>query len=1069
MPWWLVALAFVGSTVLSALLTARPNLRNAPPSGLGDFRFPTAEEGRAIPHVYGTCYVKAPNVLWYGDLDVVPIKERIDGGPFASDKEVRIGHHYFMSTRMGICAGPIDELIDIRFDDRPIPVGAIRLTALNNQLRIHQGGATVTATVPAGTYTDLDALALAIETAMKTASPGNWKVVFGWHIVPSITDELRYAVQVSGVATNYTVRIAPGDYKDFRSFADAIAKALNDNEAALVGGARGTFSVKWAPSSVGIQIAFDSTVAGFEGLWIRGLSSQGVDYTKTANANLGFKLGADKFVATVNEFGIVTVDADYRVFAETFIFSFAGTTGVLKLSDSLFTIRQLLRLGSSDQTIGSYWGGSVIFTGVTYYPSGDYVRAEIFQPNLFGGEEREGGIGGRMDVFLGGAAQEPSTSYLAALNRDRAKASLSPIAAIPAYRRLCYAVQDHMYVGTSNYPKPVGFVVKRCPNGLGLTGGKHDIGGDSNPVATAYEILTETEFELGIPVGLLDTATFLAAADVAFAEGIGVSFIADSPRPARDILYELIRHLDAVLFEDPFTGLMGIKLARADYSVPGLPLADESNINNLQFERPSWEQTRNVVRVKYIDRDNGFTERIAQSQDLANIQARGGEMVAEELPFSGFSNAASAQKAADRALRELSFPSAKLEFDADRTLWALRPGFVFRLSDAGLGITDLPCRVTRIDPGTLLEGKLKVYAVEDVFGVSWTAYQAPQVPGWTDPSGPPNPMTASRAIEAPFAMTDTADALILTAGAPSASGVTLGYEIHVDPAGGENYALSATSRRATPSGTLTAGISEPATTMTLAAGPLMEGLRSITDTEVLMGRNVLLIDDEMIVWQYVAKNEDGTYTVSGLVRGVMDTVPAAHATSARAYFLTDGMNLARPTAYPLNATIAVKLLPYNRRGAVPIGESPAILIATGSAARAARPYAPTGLKINGVSYPEKINGAMTASWKHRNRLGDWTYEDAGETPAAEPGTHYRVKIYGETGVLKHTEDNISGLSYAYPEATEISESGLGRLNGSLRVTVECVVTASGLSSVQAAEDTFDRGGWGMGYGRYWGG
>lgn len=42
---------------------------------LSDVNAPTAEEGRAIPVVFGTCLLKSSNIVWYGDLRTVPVKE----------------------------------------------------------------------------------------------------------------------------------------------------------------------------------------------------------------------------------------------------------------------------------------------------------------------------------------------------------------------------------------------------------------------------------------------------------------------------------------------------------------------------------------------------------------------------------------------------------------------------------------------------------------------------------------------------------------------------------------------------------------------------------------------------------------------------------------------------------------------------------------------------------------------------------------------------------------------------------------------------------------------------------
>jgi len=65
--------------VLSAIsfaLSPRPKVEKPTAAGLDDFSLPTAEEGRPIPVVFGTMLITGPNVVWAGDLKVVPIRKK---------------------------------------------------------------------------------------------------------------------------------------------------------------------------------------------------------------------------------------------------------------------------------------------------------------------------------------------------------------------------------------------------------------------------------------------------------------------------------------------------------------------------------------------------------------------------------------------------------------------------------------------------------------------------------------------------------------------------------------------------------------------------------------------------------------------------------------------------------------------------------------------------------------------------------------------------------------------------------------------------------------------------------
>lgn len=72
---FLIQLAvLVVSSIISYALAPKPP--SPKPAALGDFDVPTAEEGRPIPVVFGTVTITGPNVIWYGDLGIEPIRKK---------------------------------------------------------------------------------------------------------------------------------------------------------------------------------------------------------------------------------------------------------------------------------------------------------------------------------------------------------------------------------------------------------------------------------------------------------------------------------------------------------------------------------------------------------------------------------------------------------------------------------------------------------------------------------------------------------------------------------------------------------------------------------------------------------------------------------------------------------------------------------------------------------------------------------------------------------------------------------------------------------------------------------
>jgi len=427
------------------------------------------------------------------------------------------------------------------------------------------------------------------------------------------------------------------------------------------------------------------------------------NYDRSAMSTLGFKLDLTT-LAPSDGSGAGKIYSDIAVVTSRFIAAYHVSGAILKLTDPLFTAAGLLGFSTSaDATIGIVQASSD-FTPIQagYTDQGDFIQVDINSPTQLG---TEGGIVGQMDVYKGTLTQAES-SYLTAQQG---------VQALP-YPGLCHAVAHHFYFGDTNFPKPFGFTIVRTPNALGLGGVRENIGDDANPAALIWDVLTDGRWGLGEPADRYDAESFREAGNTLFDEGLGVSMQLDTVQSAKDFIEDVLRHIDGVIYRDPASGKRALKLVRAENSA--FPLANRSNVARLSLKRPSWDDLKNVIRIRYLDRDAGYLERVEEVQDLAGIQSRGGIQDFEEIAFLGLSNAANAKRAGRRMLLTLGYPLAQLELTVNRELWMLHVGAVFRLSWEPLGLLDVLCRVTNIDGGEYKEGHIELRAVEDIFGVS---------------------------------------------------------------------------------------------------------------------------------------------------------------------------------------------------------------------------------------------------------------------------------------------------------------------------------------------------------------
>ena len=555
-------------------------------------------------------------------------------------------------------------------------------------------------------------------------------------------------------------------------------------------------------------------------------------------------------------------------------------------------MQQALTVGPIDELVDIVVGdkslkdaGAAVAT--TFSESGADISISL--PELFGGEEKEGGLGGVLRFYFGSATQGPD-SYLASKFGSPA----------PAWRGICYAVLKDFYLGTSNYPKEWAWILRCCPCAAGLDAAKKNINGDANPAYGLVHILTQPREAggCGESIGTLDLPTFQAAADRLYTEGFGISLLMDRAQAADTWMGEILRHIDGVLYTDPATGLTSLKLIRADYDPATLPEFSEPDFADApEVTLAAPPDTLNRVVIRYVDRSQAYTVRTAQDQDAGNYWARG-EGGDTTLDFMGLSYAALAQYVAAREIRVLASPLAKGTLQLNRKAWQLRPGSPFKLSFAAHGWSGLVCRVTNIRYGTLGAGKITVEFAQDVFAVGVQAYAPPAPGGWIDPVTAALPCAAQAMMEAPHWVTGEAR-YVLAMGA-RADQITIGAEIWTNE--GSGYLLTGLLDGMTPTGLLTAAYSAKTAALdsagfTLSGGSDLSSLVPLSTNADGLNQGVNLAwfpaTGEIVGWMTCTDNGDGTFTFTGILRGVLDTVPVDQALNGRVWFITAGASTTR--------------------------------------------------------------------------------------------------------------------------------------------------------------------------------
>lgn len=619
--------------------------------------------------------------------------------------------------------------------------------------------------------------------------------------------------------------------------------------------------------------------------------------------------------------------------------------------------------GPADQLRRIWIGDKIIYgansgTEPPITTNADFV---INLPKLFGGTELgQGGVSGTLRWYSGTSSQGVD-SYLAQFQQQGGDT--------PAYRGMSYLVAQQFYVGTSTNIEPWNFEIRRIPTVLSGNNAVNG-GADANPAGVALEILTNTEWGLGFSTSDIDTAAFNAAGATLAGEGNGFSLYLDNPMEVGELLRELERQMNAVVYLNRTTGKWTIKLCRKDYNVDTVPqLTASTIIETKDFARGAWEDTVNEVRIPFVDRSRDYFSTFSMAQDMANMMIQQ-SVVSTQVTYPGLSDQTLATFLSWRDLRTLSYPLAKVTITADRTFASINPGDVVAWTDTRLGFTKTPMRVSRVDLGELDNGRVVMALVQEVYSNLPPSYGPLPPTGWTSPSDVlVNIPTAQRIImESPKAFVDRA------AEAPGQQPrVWMGIRNQAD--GAVRYFIrvgtsdSGIGNQFMNAGKLSGSIVRQQTHTTL---DLIADLDTVSELFTLFRENItatevgtnlfhlLYIGDtttgEFIACQSVSIVGGTTLRLANVWRGLMDTAPKEWAANTRVWVLQGAITTSAQTG----SSVAVK--PITESGTALMLDATATSTSVNFSSRYHRPYLPANLLLNGALWPTStVNLAGTVS------------------------------------------------------------------------------------------------------------
>lgn len=686
---------------------------------------------------------------------------------------------------------------------------------------------------------------------------------------------------------------------------------------------------------------------------------------------------------------------------------------------------ELVEIKVGDRTA---WSGSVTASSTI----------QINKPDLFGGDDKEGGIVGPLDVMMGRPDQAVNPRLAAMLG-----------GLVPAFRGVASLFFDGLMCSGSPYPKPWTMRWRRALQGwdgepwypvkavVELTGPDGALIKAMNPAHILYECFTNADWGRGLARSRLDDARWRSAADALFDEGFGLCMAWQRQDSLASFMQGVLDHIGATLFADPFTGLVVLDLIRDDYVVADLPLFDaDSGLLSIDDDDAAAQGSSvNEVVVRYRSPLDGKPRQV-RVKNPAAIHAMDG-VSSTTKDYLGIPTAELALRVAQRDLRAASGFVKKFKVRLDRRGSEILPGRPFRIRDLARGIGTMVLRAGRVEHGPLGDDAITVTAAQDVFGLPSTSYVDVQAGGWVAPQTTPAAVVTQAVLELPYrdlvatgAAVPDGGAGLLGAAALAPSPVSLEFQLRTRPALAGAYALAG-SGSFCPGGLLADAIA-PTDTLVQLAGA--QGLDTVEiGRAALLGAEVVRVDAV-----------DAVAAQLTLARGCSDTVPTSHA-AGTALLVYEDHGAVDATEYLAGTTVLAKLLPRTGAGVLAEAAAPAGALTIGG--RAQRPYPPGDLRVAGLRYPTSVAVPPVLTWSHRDRLlqADQLVDTLAGSIGPEPGTSYRAVISNaDTDDVLSTVTGVAGQGWSPPI-----------IPGNYRMRARVWAVRDGNDSWQPAEHEFD--------------
>lgn len=744
-------------------------------------------------------------------------------------------------------------------------------------------------------------------------------------------------------------------------------------------------------------------------------------------------------------------------------------------------------MGAKKQTIGYRYFMSIL-SGLCRGPVNEFVEwkaadltawvgaittntlSSVNRPDLFGGEKKEGGLQGPFSVWMGAedqvlpGAQGSLPSVKAAIGTGL----------VSDFRGVVTLWFDGLVSAMNPYVKEWKFRVRRWDKGWWQDNPWYPaksivyLGNGTikamNGAHIIYECCTNPQWGRGLDSNKLDENSFIAAANTLCSEAFGICLAWYRKEDIDVFIQKICDLIGGVLYTDRETGLIVLRLVRDDYDVNDLPLftPDSGLLDIKEDDAGSTDSSYNEVIGTGRDPVTNQDFQV-RAQNLASFQAQQ-SVSSLDQDYRGIPTKELLSRIVLRDLRANAVGLKRYTVVLDRRAWRIAPGMPFRISDPKRGISNIVLRASEIDDGNMLDGRITIKTIQDVFGLPNTSYVVPAEPGWTAPPTVALPAPEQRLIEASYrdvyrivgsgdAESAPPEAAYIGQMAIAPNTTSYQYDLATKADGEPDYEVQATGSF-TGNAKLVSDITATQTDVEIT---------SVTDVGPDTVGDALYIGDELV---RLDAYDEGT-GIATITRGVGDTIPQPHSADDILWTVDDDLtNDGR--VYAEGETVYAKVLTRISSDVLDLADATEESIVL--AGRQGRPYPPGDVQVDGQSI-YAVNGDHAEpvfTWTSRNRItqADQLIGHFDPSVAPEANTTYNIRVYAVGDLVTPIRETtgITDLTWTYDATMQAADGSPAS------VVVELESERDGIVSWQKYQFTvLISSGWGYSWGFNWGG